>query len=377
VRATVGMLDLHSQAGGARGAAMGGAYVSIADDPSYAFWNPAGVNFQTKGWLSSSYQNYFNISNQMAFATVLQTSKKDEPSWGLSGAILYTDNLPVYVDTGGDAAKIGSYGYYDFVGNLSLGGVLSENTSYGINTKLIQKSIYTEYYWGAAVDLGLIHKLDQRTSLGFVWHNPVSLFSQSSQKNSQNLDNFVTLGASHWIDPGKEMLLVAGDVDYQNSNWSNPRVGVEYWPLPRFLAIRAGFSKDDQMSMGLGLHLRGFQIDYSYKQNEFLGATHQMTIDLLLFEPKQYFEPPQTVIKTLPINSELTFVFDAVDLSGIQYGTAIVDGRDQYEVSIQKDKVVVIMRPSSRTQGVHQIEVVLKDRQGTLYRQAQSIEFTQ
>jgi hypothetical protein len=377
VQASVGMLDLLSQAGGARGAAMGSAYTAIADDPSYSFWNPAGVNFQNKGWLSSSYQNYFNISNQIAFASVLQTTKKDEPSWGISGAMLYTDNLPVYVDTGGDAAKVGSYSYYDFVANISVGGILNENTSYGFNTKVIQKSIYTEYFWGAAVDFGLIHQLNQRTALGFVWHNPASFVSQSVQKTSQNLDSYQTLGISHWLDPNREMLLVASDVDYVNGVWTKPRVGLEYWPLPKFLAVRAGYSKEDQMSLGLGLHLRGFQIDYAYKQNEFLGTTHQMTIDLLLFEPKQYFEPPKTVIKTLPIENELAFTFEAVDLSNIQFGSAIVDGRDQYEVSIQKDKVVVMMNAVNRTQGVHQIEVVLKDRQGVLYRRSESIQFTQ
>jgi hypothetical protein len=69
------------------------------------------------------------------------------------------------------------------------------------------------------------------------------------------------------------------------------------------------------------------------------------------------------------------FVFDAVDLSNIQYGTAIVNNRDQYEVSIQKDKVIVAMQPANRTKGTYQVEVVLKDRQGTLYRQTQSIQF--
>jgi hypothetical protein len=83
------------------------------------------------------------------------------------------------------------------------------------------------------------------------------------------------------------------------------------------------------------------------------------------------------VIKTLPIENELAFTFEAVDLSNIQFGSAIVDGRDQYEVSIQKDKVVVMMNAVNRTQGVHQIEVVLKDRQGVLYRRSESIQFTQ
>jgi len=377
VRGSVGMLDLHSQAGGARGVAMGSAYTAIADDPSYSFWNPAGVNFQTKGWLSTSYQNYFNISNQIAFASVLQTSKKDEPSWGISGAMLYTDNLPVYVDTGGDAARTGSYGHYDFVANLSLGGILNENTAYGLNTKFIQKSIYSEYFWGAALDLGLIHRLNQKTALGLVWHNPVSLFSESTKKDPQNLDSYATLGISHWLDANREMLLVAVDIDYQNDSWSHARVGLEYWPLPKFLAVRAGYSKEDQMSLGLGLHLRGFQIDYAYRQNEFLGATHQMTIDLLLFESKQYYEPPKAVIKTLPIESELAFTFDSVDLNNIQFGSAIVDGRDQYEVMIQKDKVIVSMSPANRTNGTHQIEVVLKDRQGVLYRKSEAVQFIQ
>jgi hypothetical protein len=332
---------------------------------------------KTKGWLSTSYQNYFNISNQIAFASVLQTSKKDEPSWGFSGAMLYTDNLPVYVDTGGDAARIGSYSHYDFVANLSLGGILNENTAYGLNTKFIQKSIYNEYFWGAALDFGLIHHLNQKTALGLVWHNPVSLFSESTKKDSQNLDSYATLGISHWLDASREMLLVAVDVDYQKDSWSHARVGLEYWPLPKFLAVRAGYSKEDQMSLGLGLHLRGFQIDYAYRQNEFLGATHQMTIDLLLFESKQYYEPPKAVIKTLPIESELAFTFESVDLNNIQFGSAIVDGRDQYEVMIQKDKVIVSMAPYSRTQGTHQIEVVLKDRQGVLYRKSESFQFIQ
>lgn len=377
VWASTGMLDLHSQAGGARGAAMGSAYVAVADDPSYAFWNPAGVNFQTKGWMTSSYQNYFNISNQIAFASIIKTSDKGSLALGTSGAILYTDNLPVYVDTGGDAYRIGSYSHYDAVANLSFGGIFGENTSYGVNTKFIQKSIYTEYYWGVAADIGIIQTLNNRSALGMVWHNPVSLFSESVKKNSQNLDSYFTVGLSHWVDPKKEMLLVAGDVDYQNGNWSQPRMGMEYWPLPRFLAIRAGYSKEEQMSLGLGLNLKGFQIDYSYKQNEFLGATHQLTIDLLLFEPTQYYEPPKSVVKNLPQSEDIQFTFDTVDLSNIQSGTAIVDGRDQYEVSIHNNKVLVLMPLVNRSMGAHQVEVVLKDRQGTLYRQTQSIQFTQ
>ena len=78
---------------GARASAMGEAFVSVANDASALYWNPAGVVQAKQNQLIISHNNWVADINHEFIGGIYKFSKND--AVGISFTSLHMDNMPV------------------------------------------------------------------------------------------------------------------------------------------------------------------------------------------------------------------------------------------------------------------------------------------
>ncbi len=277
---------------GARPLAMGGAFVSVADDTNAVFINPAGLS-GLKDWslTSMSTQILQKVDYTLAGATyqvgpgtlgigyigTSSTAGYKYNEYGTqegSSPISYTSNL-VLLSYGVNMANIMDMA--DDMGNFAVGGTL----------KLISKGftgIDEATASGMDIDLGLTFKpMDSPLSLGAAVKNIADGGSISWKSGSkENLERSTKIGGAVKIF-GKDGYFknVPGDllasVDLEQLGEGKPaicHVGAEYKPI-KYLSIRAGLDQDpvstsktsNSLTAGVGLYFMGFEFDYAYRAN--------------------------------------------------------------------------------------------------------------
>jgi hypothetical protein len=85
--------------GGARALALGGAFTAVADDPSAAFWNPAGLSFATERSVMLMHSERFGGLIDRDYASYMQPVNwsllgGEESAFGLSLIRLGVDDIP-------------------------------------------------------------------------------------------------------------------------------------------------------------------------------------------------------------------------------------------------------------------------------------------
>ena len=139
---------------GARGVGMGGAFVSVADDISSMYWNPAGLarmkqgeaTFSNTRWIADIAYNYAGVAVPMGqFGTV-----------GVNAAFLTMDEMlrTTVSDPDGEGGETFSAGSYAF--GLTYARNLTDRFSIGFNFKYVSERIWHTSASGMAVDIGTL-----------------------------------------------------------------------------------------------------------------------------------------------------------------------------------------------------------------------------
>jgi hypothetical protein len=205
---------------GARAAAMGGAFVAVADDASALFWNPAGVAeleraqllFQHASWLAG-------IDFEYAAVVVPGVAG------GNAGASLtLLDSGRMEVTTLLEQEGTGEhFTPRDLALALSYATSLTDRFSLGGQLKYIHQSIWHESADGWAVDLGTLYRTPWRNlTIG----TSISNFGTRLQMNGLDLLTNKDLDTS---------------IDGNNAN-TPANLEVNSWNLP--LTFRAGIAVD-------------------------------------------------------------------------------------------------------------------------------------
>jgi len=141
---------------GARAAALGGAVVACIDDPSAAFWNPAGIVGVRSTGVFFSHTPWWATTALNSAALV--TSFEDVGSLGLSFSILTMDKMEVTTELSPD----GTGQMFD-AGDMMIGVTyarrLTEDFSVGITAKYVNQRIWNESANGWAVDIGTQYRI--------------------------------------------------------------------------------------------------------------------------------------------------------------------------------------------------------------------------
>jgi hypothetical protein len=239
---------------GGRVAAIGGAFVGLADDVSCLHYNPAGLsNIKKKELLVMESEAIMECGYE--YFGFVQPMRKGE---AIGGAILYfhapdMDRLDNYGNV------TGSFEYYDLSASLSYGRRIKKDLSLGGTVKLIRRMISPNKGLTGAIDLGLLYQAKKDLRCG------VSLQHFGPKVWDDRLPQLIAGGVSYKIQD----LILTGAINHHFIADSNPefRCGVEYWYWEG-LALRAGYywleGELEGATMGAGLKVKDYlQIDFS------------------------------------------------------------------------------------------------------------------
>ncbi len=249
---------------GARAIGMGSAYVSMANDASSLYWNPAGIARLERPELLLVHTQWIADMRFDFAGFVLPLGRWG--ALGLSVTSLGMDDMMVQtVDKPEGTGEFFSAG--DIAMALSYAFNLTDRFSFGFTGKFIQQHIWKESAWGIALDVGTLF------TTGF-----------HGMRIGATLSNFGT----DMRMTGKD-LLVYHDID-ENILGNNDRVFAELktesWPLPLnfqigvgmeilqnekrrlTLAVDALHPSDNKESMHLGM-------EFALRERIFLRAGYQ------------------------------------------------------------------------------------------------------
>lgn len=299
---------------GPRGTAMGGAYVSVVNDATAMYWNPAGITrlhafqaaFSTSKWIADLSFNYIgavmslgDLGNIGANATFLTMDKIERTT---------IDNP----DGTGEFFDAGSYAF-----GLGYARNLTELFSIGFNAKYISERMYHSVANGFAIDIGALYitqlngltlgmsisnygtkmqlsgrdtQVQHDTDPSVYGNNPN--INATLQTDRFDLPLMFRFGISMDVLKGmsKNNLILAVDALHPSDDAEYINIGGEY-AFNNLIFLRAGYKEllledsEEGLTLGVGLRFKiegatTFQFDYSYKDFGLFNSIHMYSISL-------------------------------------------------------------------------------------------------
>ncbi len=249
---------------GVRGSGMGGAFVSVANDISSMYWNPAGLArlqqpeaiFTNIQWIADIQYNYAAIAIPVgSFGTI-----------GANASFLTTDDMMVTTtqepEGTGETFSVGSYAL-----GLTYSRTLTDRFSIGFNAKFIQEHIYHSSATGFAFDIGTLFDTQFQgmrigmsisnygtkmrmggrdmliqTDIDAIQHGNNENINANLQTNAYDLPLLFRVGLSLDVLKGlyNSNLILSVDALHPNDNVESVNVGAEY-TLWKMVSLRCGY----------------------------------------------------------------------------------------------------------------------------------------
>lgn len=279
---------------GARAAALNGSFVSMKDDPNVLFYNPASIGTLSIPKISVSYVNHLMDVNAGSFSY----GQYIEGIGTIGAGIIYINygSFPRRDDYMND---LGTFGASELAFVAGIAAHYDENILVGINAKFISSSIAEYSSTGLAVDLGFLYDIPSQnlTIGGSVLNIGQQSYPYINTKESLPLD--VKIG----ITKRPEHLPVFLNIDFHRLNektekffdrFSNITIGAEFL-MSKSLRIRVGYNNKQRkdlktgttaglagFSLGFGLVLKDYQIDYAYNSYGVFGGIQRFSLGINL-----------------------------------------------------------------------------------------------
>jgi hypothetical protein len=289
---------------GARPLALGGATVAGPFDATAAYWNPAGMNMLDGRYVVAMHAETFGSLLNHDYVSYINSRKRDSSLIGAWGAYVY------YL--GGGGIKITqldqnnrpfvireeSHGDYLFAGAVA--GRVNDRIDFGFAGKVIYRDVGTETGIGLTVDAGALYRIHKYVTLGLTVTDCTSGFIKYSHSTVNDGDSTITAGGNSesiyptvrpgvmleysWRDfTGRAMF--TGDIKFESLKstaqlWAGPfSMDTHYgWEIGwRNLVFgRAGFDIG-HLTMGAGVAVRKFSVDFAYLHNPDFDATFRVS----------------------------------------------------------------------------------------------------
>ncbi len=301
---------------GARALGMGGAYVSVADDGTAFYWNPAGLAFSEKNQISGMYGPQFGSIEEplgnfhyLGYAQRLPGDAVVAVNW----IRMAVDDIPVYSELQG--SRYERYQNPALRPSGDIEGYISDTEDaiffsfskmnrweadlgwdyhrvcieipVGVNIKLIRQNLGEGEASGLGLDVGTMIRfhLDDFLEAPEMGSIAMGIQLQDISKttlswNTRHKDTIpvnVKMGCSYFIDffKPKHLIVVAYDHD---TRWrGRNHFGVEYRAFGH-LNLRAGLD-DKQFTGGAGFRVWIFNVDYAFITHE-LDALHRISCSI-------------------------------------------------------------------------------------------------
>lgn len=289
---------------GARPLGMGGAFVSIADDASAGYWNPAGmIHVQRREAVFMHSERFGDLVNYDAgsFVQQLGTDNESRAAFGFSFVrtgvddIKYTKEDPstsrIVVDR---TVSYSGSGFY-----LSYARLWTSRVAVGGSAKILRKSVGDDSAVGLGFDVGALMRPWRRLSVGMNIQDVTTTFLAWDTETETILPT-LKFGLSYpfAVPSIGGRLTVAADLDtkfegrkYSTAYWigrasADVRLGLEYG-YREMLALRVGQERSLENSFTAGAGLRipmsgvYLGLDYAFLTNADLDDTHRVSGSLV------------------------------------------------------------------------------------------------
>ena len=266
--------------GGARVDAMGGAGTASASGIDATYWNAAALGMSAGGNLSFSHAAWFA---DIGYEYVGYVQELDEGmSFALSSAILHTEGIPrTFEDPYGLYAETdGTFSYTGMTISASVGRQIALGFYAGASAKFVYEDNANEGASCLAFDIGGLY---QGLGTGFTFGIAARNIGPGLNDGTavQPLPSQVAIGGTMAL--ADSVLIVSADLT------SSPDTGVRLsWGLEQSLRnvlfLRGGYtiSTDREahrgLTLGAGVLVRGFSVDYSMSDYQKLGLVHRFTV---------------------------------------------------------------------------------------------------
>ena len=311
---------------GARAIGMGGAFVSVANDATAAYWNPAGLTSINSNAFAAMYADAFESKDggflnsglvKYNFANYIH-NWHGVGAFGFSWIRLGVDDIPRttfrdvnynlvlgdFHDANGNGIKDPGELYIDrpvvaeYFSNsdnailISYARLLSERLAIGGNLKVLHQSLYRYRAIGWGFDIGVLLTVINRLQVGAILYDATGT---RVTWNTNSKPTFVRspglkLGASYLLRiPIAGSVVFSADIDTDDGDVTSeekstlhvtPHYGIEYW-LFNIIALRAGREKGS-FTAGAGFRIpiggAAIHADYAFASHQELGGSQRLSI---------------------------------------------------------------------------------------------------
>jgi hypothetical protein len=278
----------------ARAAALNGSFVSMEDDPNVLFYNPAAIATITTPKVSAGYVNHLMDVN----AGTLCYGQYINGIGNIGAGVIYM-NYGSFNRTDEFLNVLGTFNAADVALIAGIATHYDDNILVGVNAKYIYSSIAEYSSTALAVDLGFLYDVpSQNLSIG------ASVLNIGQQlKTYDGLKELLPLDVKFGITKRPEHLPVFLNIDFHRLNesgdkffdrFSNISVGAEFL-MSKSLRLRMGYNNQQRkelktgttaglagFSLGAGLVLNEYQIDYAYNSYGAFGGIQRFSLGVNL-----------------------------------------------------------------------------------------------
>lgn len=289
----------------ARSMGMAGSYISVANDLSALYWNPAALSRidTAKYHVQVSNTRYFAGINQAWAAFAMPAGPQS--FWGISVMSLNTGSM----DETTEFQPMGTgrkFSPSSFVISSSYARILTNNFTFGITGKYAHEGMAGVAVNNVMFDLGLDYLIKEVRNLRFAVtltnfginvqpNGTVKILNTSGEKEVTTFETISVpttfrLGASiDAVQKGTHKLRTSVQLNHPADNNETLALGLEY-SHKNMLFIRSGYEvgQDENgfppVGVGYALPRRWgkFTIDYSLNNKTRLGNIHRLTVGIRL-----------------------------------------------------------------------------------------------